>query len=134
MSSTEADNTSLQGQSAVITGASRGIGLECARALHAEGARVVLIARSADALTKATRELGDRATAIRCDMREPDEVARALRDVRKALGGAPYILVNNAGQFFVAPVERTTARDFDRTLVVNLTSQFAFVREFVGDM
>jgi NADP-dependent 3-hydroxy acid dehydrogenase YdfG len=102
--------------------------------LYAEGARTVLIARSADALTKAARELGDRATAITCDMSDPDEVERTLRDVRETLHAAPDILVNNAAQFFVAPIEHTTVQDFDRTLVVNLTSLFAFVREFIPDM
>src|ERR671935_110586 len=50
----------------------------------------------------------------------------ALTSVREVLGRAPDVLVNNAAQFFVAPVERTSVRDFDRTLVVNLVSQFAF--------
>jgi NADP-dependent 3-hydroxy acid dehydrogenase YdfG len=133
-STTAASGASLQGRSAVITGASRGIGLECARALHADGARVVLIARSVDALGSAARELGNQATSIPCDMSDPDVVERTLADIRKTLGDAPDILVNNAGQFFLAPIERTSVEDFDRTLVVNLTSQFAFVREFVPDM
>lgn len=133
-STTAASGASLRGRSAVVTGASRGIGLECARALYAEGARVVLIARTADALTKAAHELGVRAVAITCDMGDPESVEGALADIRTTIGGAPDILVNNAGQFFLAPIERTTVQDFDRTLVVNLTSQFAFVREFLADM
>jgi NADP-dependent 3-hydroxy acid dehydrogenase YdfG len=135
MSSTTADNgASLRGRSAVVTGASRGIGLECARALYEGGARVVLIARHAEALTKVARELGVRAVAVACDMSDPESVEGALADVRTTIGGAPDLLVNNAGHFFLAPVERTTVQDFDRTLVVNLTSQFAFVREFLADM
>jgi NADP-dependent 3-hydroxy acid dehydrogenase YdfG len=135
MSSTTADSgASLRGRSAVVTGASRGIGLECARTLYADGARVVLIARSADTLTNVARGLGVRAVAIPCDMSDPESVESALADIRKTIGGAPDILVNNAGHFFLAPVERTTVQDFDRTLVVNLTSQFAFVREFLADM
>jgi NADP-dependent 3-hydroxy acid dehydrogenase YdfG len=133
-STTAASDLSLRGKSAVISGASRGIGLECARLLHADGARVVLIARSTDALAQVARGLGARADAVPCDMSDPDSVEQALAAIRKTLGGAPDILVNNAGHFFLAPVERTSVEDFDRTLVVNLTSQFAFVREFLPDM
>jgi len=133
-STTAADTAPLSGRSAVVTGASRGIGLECARALHAAGARLVLVARSMDALARAGTELGSRAFAIACDMSEPDAVQAALQKIRVELSGAPDILINNAAQFFLAPIERTSVNDFDRTLLVNLTSQFAFVHEFLPDM
>ncbi|MEX2178195.1 MAG: SDR family oxidoreductase [Gemmatimonadaceae bacterium] len=131
-STTDAD--ALTGRSAVVTGASRGIGFECARALHAAGARVVLLARGRDTIATAAAEIGERASGIVCDMSDPDSVAAALADVRRTLGGAPDILVNNAGQFFLAPVERTTVKEFDAALLVNLTAPFAFVREFLPDL
>ncbi|MEX2152284.1 MAG: SDR family oxidoreductase [Gemmatimonadaceae bacterium] len=138
MSSTTAGNAAvgapLNGRSAVISGASRGIGLECARALHAAGAKVVLVARTKAALGRVTRELGERASAIECDVADPANVQRALAKIRATLGGAPDILVNNAGMFVLAPVERTTVDEFERMLRVNLTSQFAFVREFLSDL
>lgn len=124
----------LHGKSAVISGASRGIGLACARALHGAGARVVLVARGADALGRVTRELGRHASAVACDVADSGDVEQALVSVRATLGSAPDILINNAGTFLLATVERTTLADFERTIQVNLTSQFAFVREFLGDM
>jgi NADP-dependent 3-hydroxy acid dehydrogenase YdfG len=124
----------LQGRAAVVTGASRGIGLETARVLAEAGARVVMVARSADALTQAARRIGDRASHVVCDMSDPDSVQQALQQVRGTLRDGADILVNNAGQFVLAPIERTSVQDFDRTLVVNLTSQFAFIRELVPQM
>lgn len=124
----------LTGRTAVVTGASRGIGLECARGLREEGARVVLLARSRDALDTAARELTGESVGIACDMSDPDSLERALLEVRRVLDGAPDILVNNAGQFFLAPVERTTVEEFDRTLLVNLTAPFAIVRDFLPDL
>jgi NADP-dependent 3-hydroxy acid dehydrogenase YdfG len=133
-STTAADDRPLSGQTAAITGASRGIGLECARALHAAGARVVLVARSADALTRACGELGRDASAVECDVGDPGSVDRALMSIRETLGAAPDVLVNNAGLFLLAPVERTSLEEFERTLQTNLVSQFAFAREFLADM
>lgn len=127
-------NAPLRGRSAVISGASRGIGLECARALHAAGARVVLVARTADALGKATRELGSNASAIECDMADPASVQRTLARIHTTLGGVPDLLVNNAGRFVLASIENTSVEEFESTLQVNLTSQFAFLREFVPGM
>ena len=123
----------LSGSTALVTGASRGIGFECARALAREGARVVMLARNADALTRAAEEVGASAT-IACDLANPDEVEQAIAQIRKQLGGAPDIIVNSAGQFFLAPVEQTTAAEFDALVLVNLTAPFAIVREFVPDL
>lgn len=134
MSSTKAANDgSLEGRTAVITGASRGIGLECARALHRDGARVVLVARSGDALGRACVELGRNASAIECDLADAPTVQRALATIRSTLG-VPDVLVNNAGTFALARFEDTSVDEFDQTLRINLTSQFAFAREFLSDM
>ena len=62
------------------------------------------------------------------------DLAKASRDVRRELNGAPEIIVNNAAEFFVIPAEKTEVADFERALRVNLTSHFALVREFLGDM
>jgi len=135
MSSTTApSDTPLSGQTAVITGASRGIGLECARVLHASGARVVLVARSADALARVCGELGRNASAVECDLADSEAVQRALATIAALLGAAPDVLVNNAGLFRLARFEDTPLEEFERTLRVNLTSQFAFAREFLPAM
>jgi len=133
-STTGGSDPALRGRSAVITGASRGIGLECARALGAAGARLVLISRSIDPMAALGKEIGGQFAAFVCDLSAPEHVEKVLGKVRAHLGGAPDILVNNAGQFFLAPIGETRVEDFERTLAVNLTSQFAMIREFVPDM
>jgi NADP-dependent 3-hydroxy acid dehydrogenase YdfG len=134
MSSTTDGNATLSGRSAIVTGASRGVGRECARALRKSGARLVLVARDLQALSTVGREIGGDSIPFSCDFAEPDDVASVLAKIRAHLGGAPDILVNNAGHFFLAPVDETSVEDFERTLRVNLTSQFAFAREFLPDM
>ena len=124
----------LAGRSALVTGASRGIGLECARMLANEGARVVLLARDAGALDRAAREIGASTATVPCDLTDPDAVEGAIARVREALGEAPDIIVNSAGQLMLAPVSGTSVAEFDRLLLVNLTAPFAFLRAFVPDM
>jgi NADP-dependent 3-hydroxy acid dehydrogenase YdfG len=135
MSSTTArSDTPLGARSAVITGASRGIGRECARLLSAAGATVVLLGRDMQAMTQLGHELKAKHAAFSTDLAYPDVVAKGLGKTREYLGGAPDIIVNNAAQFQLAPVDETPLEDFERTLAVNLTSHFAIVREFLGDM
>jgi NADP-dependent 3-hydroxy acid dehydrogenase YdfG len=134
MSSTTVADAPLRGRSAVITGASRGIGRECARALSAAGATVVLLGRDMDAMTRLGHELHAKYAAFSIELAHSDIVATVLRKVRERLGGAPDIIVNNAAQFQLAPLEETSVEDFERTLAVNLTSHFAIVREFLAGM
>ena len=135
MSSTTARRDApLRGRSTLVTGASRGIGVECARALHGAGARVLMLARNGDALRVLAAELGDDASAIACDVADRDSVQRAIDQIRSALGGAPDIVVNNAGQFLVAAVEETPIDEFERILRINLSSQFAFITAFVREL
>src|SRR5688572_30089562 len=133
-STTAASEKPLTGRTAVITGASRGIGLECARSLHGGGARVVLVARSGDALRHECVRLGRNASAVECDLADTASVQRALAAIGSLLGRAPEVLVNSAGLFAPAPFEATKVDVFERTLRVNLISQFAFAREFVPGM
>ncbi len=114
----------LAGTLALVTGASRGIGLAVAERLGAAGAHVVRLARS----------LADRSTAGRtdlpCDLTDPAQVERAVARVL-ADRGVPTIVVNNAGIFFIKPVVETTPEDFARTLAVNLTAPFLLARALV---
>src|SRR2546425_3340338 len=84
-----------------VTGASRGIGLAVADALHAAGAHVVRLARS---LADGGAE---RRTDVRCDLADPAAVERAVARV-VADPGAPDVVVNNAGIFFIKPDRKST--------------------------
>jgi NADP-dependent 3-hydroxy acid dehydrogenase YdfG len=112
---------------ALVTGASRGIGLAVAIALRARGIHVVRLARSL-ANSKAERR-----TDIQCDITRPDDVERAVTTVERDLG-VPDILVNNAGIFFIKQLAETTYEDFTATLATNLTAAFLMVRAVVPKM
>jgi NAD(P)-dependent dehydrogenase (short-subunit alcohol dehydrogenase family) len=109
----------LTGKHAVVTGASRGIGLAIARALLAEGARVTLMARDPAALETAAAELGAGAAWQQIDVSDAASVAAAF-----ARAGAAEILINNAGQAASAPFMRTEAALWQRMLDVNLTGAY----------
>lgn len=124
MTGSPATGAPLARQLALVTGASRGIGLAVATALERAGAHVVRLARSlGDATT-------DRHTDLRCDVADPAALERALARVL-AERGVPDIVVNNAGIFFIKPVSETTPDDFTRTLTVNLTAPFLVARALV---
>ncbi|HUF26920.1 MAG TPA: SDR family oxidoreductase [Gemmatimonadaceae bacterium] len=124
----------LADRAAVVTGASRGIGLATARVLAGAGARVLLLARSAGRLQEIARSLGGGALAIPCDLRDADAVAGAAEEIARSLGGAPDVLVNNAGAFGLAPIEQTGLHDFATMLDVNLVAPFVLVRALLPAM
>jgi NADP-dependent 3-hydroxy acid dehydrogenase YdfG len=121
-------------RTAVVTGASRGIGLAVARGLAAQGARVAMLARSADALNAAASEIGERAFPIVCDVTDAQAIDGAVQAARRALGGIPDLVVNNAGLFELAALHETTADDFARALEVNLVAPFRLIRAFLPAM
>jgi GTP cyclohydrolase I len=110
----------LAGRLALVTGASRGIGLATARLLAAAGAHVALLARSADVLAQQAdaiaREHAVRTLALPCDVRDVASVQSALARARDAFGGTPDLLVNNAGAFALAPIASTDPDAFAATL------------------
>ena len=127
-------NGPLGGRAAVVTGASRGIGLAIARELVRAGARVAMLARGAQALAARAAELGATAHAVPCDVRDADAVARAAAAITSAFAAPPDILVNNAGVFRPAPLDRTTPEDFADTLRVNLVAPFTLMHAFLAGM
>jgi NADP-dependent 3-hydroxy acid dehydrogenase YdfG len=125
---------SVAGRTAIVTGASRGIGAEIARQLVAKGARVALAARHAAALEKLADELGKAALPLECDVTDQISVAGAAARVREAFGSAPDIVVNNAGTFRVAPIDKMSPEDFISSVSTNLIGPFLLLHEFLAEM
>jgi NAD(P)-dependent dehydrogenase (short-subunit alcohol dehydrogenase family) len=109
----------VTGRLAVVTGASRGIGAACARALAHGGARVVLTARSKDAIEALAAELPNDPVAIRSDLAERD-AAGQLADAILGISDKVDILVNNAGIERNESAARISAQAIDEVLTVNL--------------
>ena len=124
----------LEGRSAVVTGASRGIGLATARALADAGARVVMLARGADALRERAAEIGASAVDLPCDVADQTAIMRAAQHILTELGGAPDILVNNAGLFMLGKIDAISQADFTASVEVNLIAPFVLVRAFLPAM
>jgi len=131
-STTGADR--LAGVAAVVTGASRGIGLATARAFVQEGARVALVARSDERLRDIARSLGPLASPIACDVADAAAVERATPRIAEALAATPDILVNNAGAFTIAPVDRMSPADFASAVQTNLIAPFLLMHAFLPAM
>ncbi|MDQ6886629.1 MAG: SDR family oxidoreductase [Gemmatimonadota bacterium] len=123
----------LEGRVAVVTGASRGIGLAISRALALAGARVAMLARSREALEDRARELGSDALPLSCDLGDPAAIESALERATLELGELS-ILVNNAGLFHPAPATELTVASFAETVGVNLVGAFAVVRAVLPSM
>ncbi|WP_374007653.1 SDR family NAD(P)-dependent oxidoreductase [Delftia lacustris] len=119
----------LEGRHALVTGGARGIGLACARALLARGARVTLLGRDGTALEAAVRELGGTAPAaqmvqsVQADIADEASVRQAFAQAEAAFGPV-QVLVNNAGQASSQKFERTDAALWQAMLAVNLTGTF----------
>jgi NADP-dependent 3-hydroxy acid dehydrogenase YdfG len=124
--------SALGGKSAVVTGASRGIGAGIATALSAAGTRVALIARNQSTLKERAAEIKG-SIPIAADVTDPKSVEKATERVRSELG-VPDIIVNNAGIFSVAVVEDTSGEQFAKMLNTNLVAPFLFVHAFLGEM
>jgi NADP-dependent 3-hydroxy acid dehydrogenase YdfG len=124
--------SALGGKTAVVTGASRGIGAGIAAALSSAGARVALIARNQSTLKDRASEIKG-SVPISADVTDPSSVEKAIGRIRSELG-VPDIVVNNAGIFSVAVAEETSGEQFATMLNTNLVAPFLFVRAFLGEM
>ena len=127
----------LAGRWALVTGASRGIGLATARALAGEGAAVALFGRDAAALAQAAAELraaGAEAADVAMDLRQGPDVEAIVASLGQRFGGAPDVLVNNAGRFDLAPVHETSVEAFAASVATNLVAPFTLVRAVLPAM
>jgi 3-oxoacyl-[acyl-carrier protein] reductase len=124
----------LSGKTALVTGASGGIGGAIAKALHAQGATVVLSGTRAEALEQVKAELGNRAFIAVCNLADKDSV-EALPKTAEAAAGAPIdILVNNAGITRDNLFMRMKDEEWDQVLAVNLTAAFRLSRAVLRGM
>lgn len=110
----------LNGKTALITGAARGIGLEFARAYIAEGARVALADINAEAVARAAAELGPQAIGIQMDVTQQASIDAGFASAVTQMGHLD-ILVNNAALFSAAPIDEITRADYDRLFAVNVS-------------
>lgn len=120
------DQFDLTGRTAVVTGGSRGIGLEMAEGLAEAGANLVLCARRAEWLDETVNELSGKGFNVRgraCDVSKPDEVEAFVQFARGAFGSID-ILVNNAGVSWGAMPEDMPLDQWQRVLDINLTGCF----------
>jgi NAD(P)-dependent dehydrogenase (short-subunit alcohol dehydrogenase family) len=121
----------LTGKVALVTGGSRGIGLQMAQALGEMGARVALTARKAEELDAAAshlRALGIDTHTVAADLAQPASVVPLVDDVEAGLGPID-ILVNNAGNNWAAPAETYPDDGWRRVMGLNLDAQFFLARE-----
>ncbi len=122
----------LSGTTALVTGATGGLGGAIARALHAQGARVAVSGTRREALDAIAADLGD-GPVLPCDLGDRSQVELLVGQAEAALGSLD-ILVNNAGITRDGLSVRMKDDDWDKVLAVNLTSGFALARAALKGM
>jgi NAD(P)-dependent dehydrogenase (short-subunit alcohol dehydrogenase family) len=127
--------TQLSGKTALVTGASRGIGRASAVALATAGAQVVVhyssSAKEAEAVVAEIRKAGGRADSVAADLRAADGPRVLAEAVRAIVGDRLDILVANAGIGKAATIENTTIADFDNLFAVNVRAPYFLVQQLL---
>ncbi|MCL4788890.1 MAG: SDR family oxidoreductase [Verrucomicrobia bacterium] len=126
----------LQGRTALITGASKGLGKAMALALAEAGARLILVSRNLGLLhatAAAVRQVGADAAVIQADVTDEQQVARVAQGVQEQFGKL-QILINNAGINLRKPVTDFTLEEWRKVMDTSLTSSFLMCRAFVPMM
>ena len=125
----------LQGKTALVTGASRGIGRATASALADAGAQVLVhygrSAQDAESLVAAIRSKGGHADAIRADLGTPEGATLLAKQVRWTVGERLHVLVSNAGITKAATIKEHTVEDFDNLFATNVRSPFFLVQQLL---
>ena len=127
--------TRLVGKTALVTGASRGIGRASALALAKGGVHLLVHygrgAAEAEAVVAEIRGTGGRADAVAADLAMPDAAHALAEKVRAICGDRLDILVANAGVSKAATIEETTVADFDRLFAINVRAPFFLVQQLL---
>lgn len=123
----------LQGKTALITGAARGIGRAIAEAYVAEGAKVAIADRLAHEAAETAAALGPNAMAVTMDVTDLASIAAGVAAVEAAWGGVD-ILVNNAGIFNMASIDKVTVEDYRRQYDVNVGGTIFAIQAVVPGM
>ena len=134
----------LEGKTAIVTGASRGIGKEIALLFADEGARVVVAARTehkgehelAGSIAETVADIkaaGGQAIAVPCDVSRLEDIERLAKTARKAFGPVD-VLVNNAALTYFVPVQDFPLRRWQKMLEVDLTAPFLLIQAVLPDM
>ena len=130
--------TNLSGKTALVTGASRGIGLASALALANSGAQVLVHYSSGEkeaaAVVSQIRSAGGKAEKISADLRAPEGPHALAERVRAVVGGRLDILVANAGIAKASTIEETTVQDFDALFAVNVRAPYFLVQQLLPIM
>lgn len=121
----------LTGQVAVVTGASTGLGVQMAKALASQGAKIVCLARRQNLIDEVAKDLTDtygvEAIGIKCDITDTDRVNKVVDEILAKFGRID-ILINNAGTGAVAPAEDITDEQFSNELNIDLFGTFKMAR------
>ena len=122
----------LTGQVALVTGCSTGLGVQMAKALACQGAKIAAVARRQNLLDEITaditEEFGTEAVGVSCDITDTEKVQAAVRTIMERFGRID-ILINNAGTGAVAPAEEITDEQFRNELDIDLFGSFRMARE-----
>lgn len=123
----------LDGKLALVTGASRGIGAATARALAAEGAHVILVARTVGGLEEveeAIHEAGGNATIAPLDLVDGDSIARLAAAIRERWDALDILVLNAAILGSLTPVAQIEAKELSEVMTLNFTAQQALIAAF----
>jgi len=124
----------LSGKAALVTGASGGIGSAIAKALHAQGATVVISGTRADVLEKLKSELGQRAHVAICNLADSASVEALPKTAESAVGAPIDILINNAGVTRDNVFMRMKDEEWDQVIAIDLTAAFRLSRAVLRGM